>query len=571
MADVTRFLPPRRGLAFPACWMIAATLLAVAIWFFGHRQMGGFDHSALVDTAWRLASHQKPYRDFYLTTPVGFYLGAGLAFAVWGANWSALVWVTIVYALVTFALLSVCLASYTSPRFGIGLALTCELLAMGVTSYWWYNSITAITACVFVAAAIAFARRPSSRPAIALFALAMFLLLMMKPNTAGMLGVLVVAILFTLRPATRKLLIVIAVSTSAFLALLAALGINPLSVARSYLGIAGARGLPSVLYFTRDKPGEAYLIIPLIILCILPLVASAEPAIRLLQDRVEPHAQILLLSLAGMVMGVFGMFTNSDSNLVVGVPLILLSALGLPLWLSREGLAGDESPPWLAVAAAGAALGGATMLALGPSLHDWQRLWVVCLFVVFACLLLGVASFRRSSVLLACILVLVGGSALLAGSERVRVKYMGEDVFYSDEPLVEIPGVPFFDDFLVSPRLREVVGEMSTALHLLSAQPGQPPASVYFGPRLEFAYAAFGLPSPRHLPVWYHAGTSYPEAMSEAIVRTYLASTFDIVIFLRTGDSPDLAYLPAQITEHITSHYQRVDYPEIVVFLRETR
>jgi hypothetical protein len=569
---MTRLVLSRRRLAFLACWIIAATLLAVAMWFFGHRQMGGFDHSALVDTAWRIANHQKPYLDFYLTTPVGFYLGAGLAFVVWGANWSALVWAAIVYALVTFVLLSVCLASYASPRLSIALALTCELLAMGVTSYWWYNSITAITACVFIAAAIAFARRPSSRAAFAIFALATFLLLMMKPNTAGMLGVLAVAILFTLRSVRRQLVIVIAASTTAFIALLTALGISPLSVVHSYMGVAGTRGLPSLQYFTRDKPGEAYLTIPLIILCMLPLVTSAEPIVRLLRDRATPHTQIVLISVAGMVTGVFGMFTNSDSNLVVGVPLILLSALGLPLWLSREGFADDESPPWLAVAvvaAASAALAGVTMLGLGPSLHEWQSLWVVCLFVVFACLLLGVTSFRRSSVLRVCILVSLAGSALLAGSERVRVKYIGLEAYYTDEQLVEIPDVAFFDGFLVSPRLREVVAEIGDALGQLAAPPGQESVSVYFGPRMEFAYAAFGLPSPVHLPVWYHPGNSYPEVMSEPIVQTYLAYGFDIAIFLRNGDNPDFTLLPPQIQEYITSHYQRVEYPEIMVFTRK--
>ena len=165
------------------------------MWSFGHRQFGGFDYSALVDTAWRMASHQQPYVDFYLTTPIAFYLGAGLAFAVWGPSWSALVWVAIAFALLTFALLTISISSFAAPRFSIGLPLVCELLAMGVASIWWYNSITAIAACVFVAAAIALVHKPSSRISVAVFTVAAFLLLMMKPNTAGLLAVVVLAIL----------------------------------------------------------------------------------------------------------------------------------------------------------------------------------------------------------------------------------------------------------------------------------------------------------------------------------------------------------------------------------------
>lgn len=571
---MTKLIPSRREFVIGLAWVIAAGVLALAMWGFGHRQFGGFDHSALVDTAWRIASQQKPYEDFYLTTPVGFYLGAGLAFSLWGATWTALVGMSIVFALVSFALLTACLRSYAPPGLSIGLALACELLAMGVTSYWWYNSITAIAACAFLAAAVAFVRRPSSWAATGGLTLATFLLLLMKPNTAGLLVVLVVAILLSLREAVRRLAVALVASSALLLALLAALGISPLAVMGSYMEIARTRGLPSAVYFTQHKPGEAYLTIPLVLMALLPLATIAKPIVRILHDRPARHTQALFIAAAGALTGLLGMFTDSDSNLVVGVPLVLISSLSLFLWLWAEGSADNRIHPLIGaamVALAGAALVGVTELSLGPSLTAREALWGLSLFAAGASLALWAVGDLRPALLLTGMLVFMAAVALLAGRERLRVKYIGPGVFYSDEPLVEIPEVRFFEGMVVSPRLRGVVEDIALALDDTSIRPAQPSLDVYFGPRLEFAYAAFQLPSPTHLPIWYDAGNSYAEAAGETIVRSFLSRAFDLAIFLKTEAGPDFTYLPQPIIEDIGSHYARVDYPEIVVFVRDTK
>ena len=188
-----------------------------------------------------------------------------------------------------------------------------------------------------------------------------------------------------------------------------------------------------------------------------------------------------------------------------------------------------------------------------------------------AFLAIAVLRARKSSVLLLGILAFVAGVALLAGGERLRVKYIGPNMFYQDEPLVPIPEIAFFDGFLGSPRLRAVVSETREAIDRFARRPGQQPIRVYFGPRLEFAYAAFDIPSPRHLPIWYHPGTSYPEAEADIIASTFLSEEFDLGIFLRTTQGPDFTYMPDQITEDFETHYLRTDYPRIVVFVRETR
>ncbi len=569
-----RLFPSRRALAFLASWLVAASFLAWAMWSFGHRQLGGFDHSALVDTAWRMANHQRPYVDFYLTTPIAFYLGAGLAFAGWGPSWSALVGIAIAFALLTFALLTISISSVAAPKFSIGLPLVCELLAMGVTSYWWYNSITAISACVFVAASIALVRRPSSRVSVAMFTLATFLLLMMKPNTAGVLVVVVIAILTAFNGTRRQAILALVVGSAMVVTLLLALGVNPLDVASTYLGVAKTRGLPNAAFFSKGKPGEHYLTIPLIVLSIIPLTAAARAVVRLFRERSTQDSPVALISITGMLTGLMAMFTDSDSNLVVGIPLILVSAACLQLWMLRDGLSDDHLSPWVtasAVAAAAASLVGVTRVGIGPALDGQQVAWGISLFFAGTMLAIATTGVRASSVLLMGVLLWVAGVALLFGAERIRVKYIGPGTFYSDEPLVRIPGPPFFKGVLGSPRLRDVIGEMEAAVERYAPPQGQQSSSVYFGPRLEFAYAAFGIPSPKHLPVWYHPGNSYPEALGDTIAAAFVSQEFEMGVFLKSDQAPDFTYLPARITQDFEQHFQRIDYPRIVVFVREAR
>jgi hypothetical protein len=182
---------------------------------------------------------------------------------------------------------------------------------------------------------------------------------------------------------------------------------------------------------------------------------------------------------------------------------------------------------------------------------------------------LGIVRCWRLPVALALLLLLLGGVALIFGETRVRVRYIGAGAFYSSEPLVEIPGIAFFQGFHVSPRLREVVEEVEEAVVDYGAQSEDGQLNVFFGPRMEFAYAAFRIQSPTQLPIWYHPGNSFPEGQIQAVSDSWLSHQFDVCIFLRAGESADFTYMPPDIVHSIETEYQRVDYPEIVVFTKE--
>jgi len=68
------------GRDYPFLIGFVALLIAFAISQLGMVQFGGFDHSVLVDVAWRLVQGQKPHVDFPCTLPVGFIIGANTLF-----------------------------------------------------------------------------------------------------------------------------------------------------------------------------------------------------------------------------------------------------------------------------------------------------------------------------------------------------------------------------------------------------------------------------------------------------------------------------------------------------------
>jgi hypothetical protein len=84
--------------------VLAAVTLSIGLTinFFGMRQFGGFDHSVLVDTPWRMIHHQTVCRDFPNTFPIGFVLGAYYANALFGASWHSNILWTALYAMALF-------------------------------------------------------------------------------------------------------------------------------------------------------------------------------------------------------------------------------------------------------------------------------------------------------------------------------------------------------------------------------------------------------------------------------------------------------------------------------------
>lgn len=478
-------------------------LCGALIWIFGHRQLGGFDHSALIDLGWRMASGQRPGVDFPSTLPIGFVLGVRHAFQFFGSRWSAVVAWQACFAAITcwwsFALLR--RQGESTARAAL-IAAAVQASANLVTSYWWYNSATTTLGALFLLSATAVWRQPSSRLAGASYVASLVLLAGMKPNVAGVLILGVTLTLVSSAPHRRRAILHSGAAFVLFTGWLALERVWLPDVLRSYLSIAG-RGF-SLAQFLQDlTAGERRVALLLLAASLVPWVTVFLPWYRWSRSH--------WLAVTAAVAGAYGFLVNGE-NKFVDLPMLLLA-----LWW----LGADAGPPDHSRAA------GA---------RRW-RSYVGALAAVLA----------------------VGG--MTVGALRQRVRGIGPGLFFEYELSSEHPGTPFFARMEVGQRFIDVERQAGEVLD------ARRPSRVFFGPRMQWAYAAFRRPSPVGQPVWWHRGVSYPDRADAeaAAVGAWEASRPDLLVFLRG----DFTYLPPRMYSIIRVEYEPLEgYPALSVFVR---
>jgi hypothetical protein len=197
------------------------------------------------------------------------------------------------------------------------------------------------------------------------------------------------------------------------------------------------------------------------------------------------------------------------------------------------------------------ALGFAVAAALGLA-TDWDIIEHGLPLLVGAVLL--AAPDRRWTHGLAALAL---GSAVLTGAGRDRARYVGD--FYTDAPLEQRDdGV--FSGLSAAPAWWATVDEVRRATDTLA-----PTARVFLGPRLELLYPEIRRAPLIGLPVWWHAGASYPRATKAKIVEAFIAAPPDVAIF-RLGDR---ARVPRAIVAAVEGEYVRAGgYSSIEVWSR---
>ncbi len=608
---------PLSDLAQPSGWpwvprlavIVACGGLFAAIWYFGRMQMGGYDFSGLIDTGWRMFSGQVPYKDFFLTTPPGFYLGAWAAMELFGVKWSSFVLITGVFSVATFLLHFLMLRKLLSFYQAWGVAIVCQLLTLVFTAYWWYNPITSISACLFLTAAFVTVKDPASAGSKAYLFITSVLLLAMKPNVACS-SLVVVGLILLLRKGCRRWVIpIFAASAICFIAILLLNGINPLDMISVYREIARERGVPSFYWVVEDKEEELFVSIPILLLC-LTLLATAVPSRRRVGLPWRSVAGMWwLLGLAGLLEAVLTWTTDSDSGLVVGMPLVFLCGSLLLFARSDQEVRSDESTGKfgsLSVLLSSAALGVGLLLriyyldnykvvniiSVTPAGFLMSSTFVVLSLTALVLILaqavtrfldvplslakaqwLAILSQIKLSAIWGLIVLLVGGVALYAGASRWRV--MNIDDFYSrtDITLGNLKGLEFFEDFYISPKAVGVVRESLSYLVLrygpMSAW--TPDLPVYFGPRIEFMYAALGIQSPKDLPIWWHPGISFPRELVDKAADSFRQQHFKTCIFYRNPECPngEFTRIPPQIIKELAMNYDFYQRDNVVIFERK--
>ncbi len=474
----------RRSLPRIAEWtwpvlMAASTLSigAIILWC-GMRQFGGFDHSALIDPAWRIVCGQQPFRDFPCPLPPAFYLGAAWAFELFGVQWHSLVLATALFAGGTF-LWSVFLLRQLGATRRETLALGCYLQASTtvLASYWWYNVITPVTAALFLLSALLWLRRPASRLAQGSYAVSLMLLAAMKPNMAGLL-IAGISVAMLLSPPHRWRAVALSGAAAAgFLLGLKLCGLQPADILDGYSGIA-SRGF-SLEQFLQGMPwNEKVFSLAAALLATAPL---AMPSAWRRPDVFQ------LAALTAVVAGMYGFVTNGENKLM-DLPLMLLGT-------------------WFFTA----------------SSPDAPRL-------------------RPRIILLAAMLAGWGiGEALV----RHRVMSIGLGSFFDFIECPEPISEGFFAGMHVSPVFAAV--EKETAEAVLRAN-GR---AIWFGPRMQWAYAAFRLTPPVYQPSWWHSGVSYAKDQESEMIENWKKHRFARLVFYFN----DRTYLPGGLARCIDNDF----------------
>jgi hypothetical protein len=482
--------------------------LTAFILHFGNRQFGGFDHSIMISVGWRLVQGQIPYRDFTCTLPPGFFLPVEYAFRLFGIRWTSILLAEAILAAVSFPWMYYLLRALLGNRLlGFLTALSVQFAAVLIFSYWWYNSVTTVAATLLFLSCLLYLKEGPRAGTQISYVASLALTGLMKPNVAGPVICVSVILLFLAMPSKIRVLALSAAATAVALAILALNHVSVAGMISSYFMVLRQRGAAQTGGFydvtRQDQLRTLVLLAPLL----LPYLAWWPPFREAIASRDRRRIAFLLLLLAALGLSSVAMKTNGDIK-DVEWPLVICSGV----LLLRE-------------------------VVLNPR---FGARWTI-LVRVYACALLVLAF-----------------ADLYLGATRYRVLLIGQHNFFEWQQPLPNPGTSFFAGMRASPRLHDAMTGIAQALQ-------KDPGTTFFGPRLDFAYAAFRLPPPKDLPIWWDPGTAYAREDDPAMIEVWRQRRFQTFICL---DNDTTFYSPLFV-KLIESTYTREDRLGLWVFHRK--
>lgn len=461
--------------------------MAILSYWCGMRQFGGFDHSALIDMGWRLYSGQKPYVDFPCTLPVGFYLGAEWAFRWFGVFWSSIIKFNVFYLLLTYFWLFIVLRQVFHNRYlALLMVIACESMSMLLDSYWWYNPVTNITVVIYAASAAALLLRPERIPMWISLCLSLLLVALLKPNVSGV-AIIGGTSALLLKPETRwKAGAVSLVAFLLWLGVLAVHGLSMMQVVKSYLSVA-SRGATSE-NFLKDSLFFEKVLAWVCVGALLPAWVRGA----WLQRPLPKTFPLVVLAAFSLLSSLYGFYTNAEPKLV-DLPLGLL----------------------------------ASALILGSENQKDKGLCVAPGWVSYLILICSIFTF----------------ASVCEAVTRTRVRMIGLGAFFEYRMEDKAIDHGFFQGMRGGHNFHVAVDRIEKVCSR------GPVENIFFGPRLEWAYAAFHIPSPKGLPVWWDKGVSFAAADEDLYTARWIAHRFNPVILVYSTN------LDSRLVEHLRTSY----------------
>jgi len=472
------------------------------IWVLGMRQFGGYDHSAMIEAAWVQFSSLVPFKDYPSTLPPLFIFGSRYALLFFGVRWSAFVLQMAVFAVLSFFFLSGQLRSLGIPPVGATmLALVAEVGTTVVCSFWWYNPVTSIVVAMVFVSTLSCLTHGREFRAWVLLGISFTLLVLSKPN-AWPAGACV-ALLYATRDAgpRMKALAVLILGVALSGIICWIEGLNPIGVLRTYSAITETRGNPWTLMGLKDFPPVERTIM----LRSTAVIAFLFLAVLISnRDELQQYWREYSCCVITACTSLIMASTNYELKTSDLMPLVVaLAVASFRPWSKRR-------------------LGGFGRAA---------TVMLIALFVTLSC---------------------------YWGVTRLRARGIGEGVFFENVKTETIP-TGFFAGLHSGPRLIIVTRQVEEALDKY------PSKRVFFGPRMEFSYAAFRRDPPAGLPLWWHPGSSFSTRDLSAVCAAFEKDDFDLMVFLKN----DRTRMPLVILRRkLNSYVQVAGFSELDVYVR---
>ncbi len=508
-----------------------ALTLAVALLFvcalnvvLGQVEFGGYDSSMLVDLGWRQHLGQVPYRDFPCMLPPGFYLLARAAVAAFGAHWWAF---TLMSSAVWFLLAAAGCFCIGVCRDFLGASRSSRITALYIlslavpfleTNHLWHSTLAA--ECIVLFLLVCFLQQERiglglrvSAPLAALSLFVVAALWLSKPNTALVTLFASVLLPLTSRQWRRSLVAWFwLLCGGALLACLVlwAFSVSPSAVFRSYLEVGGRPNVLDILddFLSMGKDWSILLEATASYAIIVALIVMI--ARQILTPARRSSSSAYAVAAVGFVVTVVGFCTNWDVRMNDLAPALF----GMCLLLYERHAAFAKPHP--------------------------RSLRAVHCVLIFAVMLLAVTGIRRA-----------------------RMQSVGSwagDVSGSLTPRYDT----FFGPFVGR------TGLWKTLAIVDQQRREHPTAKLFFGYRLEYQYARLGLTSPRHLPIWWHPGSSFAIGTEHDLALAFQAEQFDILFFPPRDIEAEKRF-PAEIRAFITENYDRTSSPDSALDVYQRR
>jgi hypothetical protein len=483
--------------------VLVAVLLFVGIWWLGLEQFRGYDNSDLVESGWIQMGFLRPFLDYPCTKPPLFFIGVKIAYLVFGVRWLAFPLLTGTFTVASFFLLARQFGACGISPAWSLMLATTAELGTNVMSSYWSYNPIASIATIMVFVSTLACLRESEEWTKWLLLAVSLVLLILGKPNSWPVGCCPLVLFFGSRRQRARVCITALVAVLASVAICRAYGYPLLSLLHTYSQLASSRGNPLEL-----KPLEDYLAPERTIVIAIVWIMVVMFVALIVARRTEVRTfwrEYFCCVVAGLTS--LEMFATNYE---------IITANLMPLVVALF-LAGYR--PWS-----------------GRGFDKLSRPFVVYVLAFFL-----VASIYWSVT-------------------RLRIRDIGEFAFF-EYPATERIHQGFFTGLHTGPRMIRVLAQIKDVVQRNHK------ARFFFGPRIEFAYAAFSLPAPKGLPIWWHPGTSYSETDLPNVVRSFDRDDFDVLVFLKD----DYTRVPFEICFYITHRYRRVsDYgSELDVYVKK--